>query len=236
MRALIYSTYERFWHWLQAATIVSLSLSGFAIHFSAANRWVSFESAIRFHEAFAIVTIANGFLSLFYHLTTGAIRQFIPEPKDAMTMGLRLLRYYAVGIFHGEAHPFVHGPSTRLNLLQQVTYLAILNILLPVQVVTGTLLWQHGALAFLVGTSGGVVVVAAIHVAAAWLFVAFVVMHIYLTTTGSTPLEHVMTMVTGYAELHEVDSEVARLSQAPQNSEVPPDLSVVEEGSARHGT
>jgi thiosulfate reductase cytochrome b subunit len=49
-----------------------------------------------------------------------------------------------------------------------------------------------------VTTLGGLGLIATVHVAAAWLFVAFTIMHIYLTTTGHTPLAHIRSMITGY--------------------------------------
>jgi thiosulfate reductase cytochrome b subunit len=197
-RVELYSLYERTWHWLQAASITMLSITGFEIHFSGAVRLFGFASATRMHEALALFTIANGFLSLFYHLTTGAIRQFVPQPRDALSMGIVQLRYYLVGMFKGEPHPFVRGPEQKLNVLQQLTYLGILNVLLPAQLITGVLMWRASHWASLVDALGGLRMIATVHVGVAWLFVAFVIMHVYLTTTGHTPLAHIKAMIVGY--------------------------------------
>jgi thiosulfate reductase cytochrome b subunit len=197
-RVELYSVYERIWHWLQALSIVALSVTGFEIHAPQALHLFGFAAASGLHEALALFTIANGFLSLFYHLTTGAIRQFVPEPKDILSMGVVQLRYYTYGIFHGERHPFVRQPGNKLNLLQQVTYLAILNVLLPLQLMTGILMWRAGSWPRLTETLGGLRMIATVHVAAAWLFVAFVIMHVYLTTTGHTPLAHIRAMIVGH--------------------------------------
>ena len=35
----------------------------------------------------------------------------------------------------------------------------------------------------------------------AWLFAAFIVVHVYMTTTGATPLEAIRAMVTGWEEV-----------------------------------
>ncbi len=199
-RMELYTLYERLWHWLQAGTIILLSITGFEIHAPDTLHLFGFLWATRIHEVCALITIANGFLSLFYHLATGAIRQYIPPPKDIWSLGLAQANYYLSGIFRGAPHPFVRRPERKLNILQQLTYLAILNVLLPVQVVTGALMWQSSRLPGLVQSLGGLGNLATVHVAAAWLFVAFVVMHVYLTTTGSTPLSHIRSMLTGYAE------------------------------------
>ncbi len=196
-RVEIYTAYERIWHWLQAATILLLALTGFEIHAPERVRLLGFAGATRLHEALALLLIANGFLSLFYHLATGAIRQYVPAPRDALTQGVAQARYYLRGIFRGEPHPFARHPGRKLNVLQQLTYLAILNLLLPVQIATGVLLWQAFPLAGLVDRLGGLGAVATVHVGAAWLFLCFVVMHVYLTTTGPTPLAYLRAMITG---------------------------------------
>ena len=40
-----------------------------------------------------------------------------------------------------------------------------------------------------------------IHTLGAWLFASFVVMHVYLTTTGHTPLANLKAMVLGYEDV-----------------------------------
>lgn len=193
----IYTLYERLWHWLQAAAIVLLTLTGMEIHAPDRLKLFGFEGASTIHEALALFTIANGFLALFAHLVTGAIRYYIPAPEDLISQGVKQARYYLIGIFRGESHPFARGAGKKLNVLQQLTYLMILNLLLPAQIITGILLWQAARLAPFIDRLGGLGAVAAAHVAAAWLFIAFIVMHVYLTTTGSTPLAHIKAMITG---------------------------------------
>ncbi|MBN1605412.1 MAG: cytochrome b/b6 domain-containing protein [Polyangiaceae bacterium] len=204
-RTELYTLYERLWHWLQALVIILLSITGFEIHAPDTLHLFGFVWATRIHEVCALITIANGFLSLFYHVATGAIRQYFPPPKDIFSLGAAQASYYLFGIFKGAPHPFVRRPERKLNVLQQLTYLAILNVLLPVQVVTGALMWQASRIPGLVQTLGGLGTLATIHVAAAWLFVAFVIMHVYLATTGSTPLSHIRSMITGYDEEPEAE-------------------------------
>jgi len=48
---------------------------------------------------------------------------------------------------------------------------------------------------------GGLPLLAPFHSLVAWLFASFIVMHVYLTTTGATPLEAIRGMVTGYEEV-----------------------------------
>jgi thiosulfate reductase cytochrome b subunit len=200
-RALLYSAFERVWHWLQALTIIMLLVTGLEIHAPTKVHLLGFARATSVHEALALFTVANAFLALFYHLATGAIRQFFPQPRDFFSLAIAQVGYYMRGIFTGAPHPFVHEPGRKLNVLQQVTYLMVLNVVLPVQVATGVLIWKAQDWAGLVNRLGGLHGVASVHVLCAWVFGAFVVMHVYLTTTGRTPLSHLRAMVLGWEEI-----------------------------------
>ena len=76
----------------------------------------------------------------------------------------------------------------------------VMFILLPLQVITGSLIWLggHGYLALPPDLS--LTVLSLVHTLAAWLFGSFLLMHIYLTTTGQTPLTNIKTMITGWEE------------------------------------
>jgi len=53
------------------------------------------------------------------------------------------------------------------------------------------------------GAVGGLPVLGPVHTLGAWLFGAFLILHVYLTTTGPTPLAHIITMIRGWEEAHE---------------------------------
>lgn len=200
-RIELYSAYERIWHWLQAGAILLLVASGLAIHAPERFGWVSFALAVRLHNVLGFLLIANAFLGLFYYVTTGTIRQYMPEPHDFVSLSVRQARYYLYGMFRGEHHPLEKSSRRRLNPLQQITYLAILNVLLPLQLVTGLLIWGAQTWPAAVLAVGGLPIVAMIHTLGAWLFGAFVLMHVYLITTGHTPLAHMKAMIFGYEEV-----------------------------------
>ncbi|MFN8594800.1 MAG: hypothetical protein U0559_01250 [Anaerolineae bacterium] len=48
---------------------------------------------------------------------------------------------------------------------------------------------------------GGLPVLAPFHSLVAWLLATFIVGHVYLTTTGATPLEAMQGMVTGWEDI-----------------------------------
>jgi thiosulfate reductase cytochrome b subunit len=193
----MYSAYERFWHWLQSLAILILLVTGLEIHFSAVSL-LGFALAVRVHNIVGFIVAANAVFAAFYHLASGEIQHYLPEPAGFFGQAIAQLRYYLGGIFHGEAHPFQKRPDRKLNPLQQLTYLSILNLLLPLQIVTGVLIWGAQRWAAVDAALGGLTVLAPIHALGAWLFAAFLLLHLYLTTTGPTPTAHIGAMLHGW--------------------------------------
>ena len=209
-----YRIYERIWHWLQAITICGLLLTGLEIHLPDRLGIFGFAGAISIHNVLGFILAGNAVLSLFYHLSTGEIRQFLPQPRDFVSMAVRQAMYYIRGIFRNEPHPLARSPLQKLNPLQKITYLIILNVLLPLQMISGLLIWGAQRWATTVDSIGGLPTLALVHTLVAWLFAAFLIMHIYLTTTGATPLAHVRAMVTGWDKLEEDHVEEQELQRA----------------------
>ncbi len=118
------------------------------------------------------------------------------------------------GIFHGEEHPVEKTRQQKMNPLQQVTYFAILNVLLPLQILTGILIWGAQRWPQIAAMMGGLPFLAPFHTLVAWLFAAFIVMHVYLTTTGHSPTAGIKSMIGGWdnVEKHAGDP----ISDSPQ--------------------
>ncbi|MCX7609165.1 MAG: cytochrome b/b6 domain-containing protein, partial [Anaerolineales bacterium] len=200
-RVYMYHPYERFWHWLQMAAIVLLLFTGLIIHRPDIFGVFSFRGVVLVHNGIALILAINALLSIFWHLTSGEIRQYIPRPRGFIDDAIEQAKYYIRGIFKGEPHPFAKRPEKKLNPLQQVTYIGLLNVLLPLQGLTGILMWGVQKVPALANFLGGLPVLAPIHSLIAWLFAAFIVAHVYLTTTGVTPLESIRAMITGWEEV-----------------------------------
>jgi len=198
-RIYMYTLYSRIWHWLQALLIALLLLTGVELHWPAFALF-GFATACELHELLAFVLIANAFLALVYYLATGEVRQLIPEPRELFSLMAKQTRYYLHGIFRGEHHPLNRHPERRLNPLQQVAYLLLLNVLLPLQVLTGLLMWGASRWPHLLDAVGGLQVVAGLHTLGSFFLGAFLVVHVYLATTGHTPLALIRGMITGWEE------------------------------------
>ncbi len=204
-REYVFGRYERLWHWTMALSGIVLVATGLEVH--GTGRWnvISLPAAVAIHNAFAVILSVNGFLALFYHLTTAAIRNFIPHPSGFVASALEHMTYQARGIFYGESHPR-NAAGQKLNPLQQVTYLALLNVLFPLQIATGALIWAVGRWPSVAAAVGGLRWVAPLHNLGSWLFLTFLVLHVYLVSTGRTPTDHLTSMITGYQHVDPDDA------------------------------
>ncbi|MEI6290293.1 MAG: cytochrome b/b6 domain-containing protein [Chloroflexota bacterium] len=200
-KVYMYESYERFWHWLQTFSIIFLLFTGLIIHRPDIFGAFSFPHMVTIHNVLAAILVINAVFSLFWHLTTGEIQQYIPRPVGFFDDAIVQTKFYINGIFKGDAHPFEKRKDKKLNPLQQATYFGLLNVLLPLQVITGALMWSVQKWPTLTSWFGGLTVLAPFHSLVAWLLGTFVVAHVYLTTTGATPLEAMRGMVTGWEEI-----------------------------------
>lgn len=192
----LYTRFERFWHWFQAFLIVFLLITGFEVHGS----WKIFgyEAACRLHNQAGIALLVLSAFAIFWHLTTGQWQHYRPSFENLQ----KIINYYLVGIMRGEQHPFHKSEERKLNPLQALSYLFLKVVLLPLQLLSGLLYYYYndwlnwGFTARLDG-------VAFLHTAMGFAILLFLVIHIYLTTTGGTLLTYTKAMLTGWEEIEE---------------------------------
>jgi thiosulfate reductase cytochrome b subunit len=219
-RMHMYDAYERIWHWLQASAILLLLFTGLIIHKPHFFGMFSFAYVVQVHNVLGFIVLINAALALFYTLASGTIRRFLPDPDGFVARALAQAAFYTKGIFAGEAHPLEKTRENRLNPLQQITYLAILNILLPAQVITGVLIWGMQKWPQLAAALGGLPLLAPLHTLVAWAFAAFIVMHVYLTTAaGDTPLAGIRSMISGWDEVELPPGDTSLRSRNPNAEE-----------------
>ncbi|MBN2693448.1 cytochrome b/b6 domain-containing protein [bacterium] len=206
-KIFLYPFYERVWHWLMAGGVILLLLTGMAIHFTDKDFILPINVAVAIHNTLAAIVLINAIFALFYHFVTGEIKQFLPPVKSFITEMIAQMRYYGSGIFKGAPHPLEKTPQRKLNPLQQMTYLAVLNILIPTQVITGVMIWGAGLWPEFSEKIGGLTYIVPIHRLVACLFIAYIVIHVYMTTTGHTLTAEIKSMFTGYADVEEHTEE-----------------------------
>lgn len=209
-RVYMYESYRRFWHWLQTLAIIILLFTGLIIHRPDIFGAFSFRGVVTIHNVIAVILVINALLSVFFHIATERVQEYIPRPYGFFDDAIVQAKYYIGGIFRGEAHPFEKRPDNRMNPIQKATYFGILIVLLPLQMITGALMWGVQQFPAEANWFGGLPFLAPFHSLIAWMFATFIIVHVYMTTTGATPLEATRAMITGYeeVEVHEHEAEV----------------------------
>lgn len=199
-KQLVYSRFNRFWHWTQTGLILFLALTGFEIHGSLS--FFGFEQAVTLHNTAAYSFLVLIVFAIFWHFTTGEWRQYLPTKQHLRAQ----IAYYITGIFRNAPHPTRKTALTKLNPLQRLVYLALKILVIPIMVLSGLLYMyyrypQSGKIYSL--NIDGLETIAMLHTAGAFFLISFVIVHVYLITTGHTPTSNLKAMITGFEEIEE---------------------------------
>ncbi|MBK5929817.1 cytochrome b/b6 domain-containing protein [Halochromatium salexigens] len=192
---VMFTGLERLWHWSQALLIILLLLTGFEVHGS--YSLLGFGTAATLHVLAALALIVVWIFAVFWHLATGEWRQYAPTTRGLAAV----VRFYLYGMFRGESHPFNPRPKRKHNPLQAASYLLFGVVISPLLWITGLL--YLGIDLWLAPAGLPLAPVALIHVAAAYGAALFLLVHVYMITTGRTPTTHLKTMITGREESDE---------------------------------
>jgi thiosulfate reductase cytochrome b subunit len=193
----------RIWHWANVLCFALLVATGVQIRYLDLFSLMSFRNAVRVHNVVAFVLIGNFFIWLTFYLFSDKNKAYHPE-FNLLKLGracFAQMRYYGWGMFKGEPSPHRIDPYDKFNPLQRMLYQILMLFLLPIQFVTGVLLWDIKRFGGVVEMLGGVRVVDTVHVLIFIFFVFYLLIHPYLATLGHTPMAHINAMVTGYEEV-----------------------------------
>lgn len=197
---LLATSMDRFWHWIHAIGVMLLILSGFSIHFSKyLGGFIAFDMAVKIHNLIGLIVAFDWGLWLIYNAFSKRLAYYIPNRDDLSSGIFKQGRYYVHGIFRKTKPPFPTRPNRKFNPLQKWTYLAVMVLLMPFEIITGLymLLLIKGWSNFI---DSNVKLVSILHTIGAFGTTVFLVGHIYLATTGEKPYSHFIMMITGYHE------------------------------------
>ncbi len=143
VRHQLYSRYEQAWHWFRPprrARAADSHRPGNSC--PRAVGWLPFATAVQIHNILGFLLLANAFLGVFRHYRH--LRACPPVPPKPQEFGARAVRQMVLSPAASSAtktQPMAKVQEQRLAPLQQITYLIILNILLPLRVTAGLLIW-----------------------------------------------------------------------------------------------
>jgi len=193
IKIYLYTRFERFWHWFQALMIMCLIITGLEIH--GTYELLGFKKAVSIHNFLGLSWLTLFAFFVFWLFTTGEWKQYIPTTKKLFSV----LFYYSWGIFQGSPHPVQKSKGAKHNPLQRLAYLGISAMLLPIQMVTGLLYYLYNDISVILPLP----IVAIVHTLVALLLLNFLIIHLYMTTTGHSLFSHITGMITGWEEIYE---------------------------------
>jgi thiosulfate reductase cytochrome b subunit len=193
IKVYLYTRFERFWHWLQGLMIICLIVTGLEIH--GTYTLLGFQKAVNIHNFVGLSWLVLFAFFVFWLLTTGEWKQYIPTTKKLFSV----VQYYSWDIFKGKPHPVQKTKGAKHNPLQRLSYLGISAILLPIQMVTGLLYFLYNDITQIIPLP----TIASVHTLVALFILNFLIIHIYMTTTGHSLFSHIAGMITGWEEVYE---------------------------------
>ena len=193
----LYPIWLRAWHWLNAALFLTSVVTGVSMHFSLG--WlVPFKIAVPVHNASGVLLTISWLAFVTGNLVGGNGKHYLVNLRTLPMELLRQIRYYTYGIFVGAPHPFHVSAEHKLNALQTLSYVGVMYALMPLLIVSGWAFLLADKLPDTLLGIGTIWIVAMAHLALSWMMVLFLVVHVYIITTGETVLTNLKAMVTGW--------------------------------------
>jgi len=190
----------RLWHWANALMVVTLLITGFMVRMPGIASLPPRSTPLLVHRYAGWAMTAAFVFWLLYSLISGNLsRHYIFRRRD-LKGSFRQAKFYLFSIFRGEENPFRPSPDEKFNPLQKFAYGVIMFIFAAVMVVTG--ISFNDVLPFRKWILGwnAVRVFDAIHVFGAYVFVIYLVVHLYMATLGRKVTSHFKAMILGYEE------------------------------------
>lgn len=191
----LYTRYERFWHWFQAFLIIMLIVTGLEVHGSI-NVFGFFKS-VNIHNILGIVWFLSFNFFVFWLFITGEWKQYIPTTKLMYEVAV----HYSYGIFLGRSHPYKKSKDHKHNPLQRVTYLILASCLLTFQMISGIMYLLYNFWEIIGIENLDLKLLATLHLVGGFSILLFLIVHLYMITTGHTIFAHLKSMITGWEEV-----------------------------------
>ena len=194
----LYPIWIRLWHVLNALLCLTLIVTGLSIQF--ANPTIT----VRFNVAVVIQNIAGVLLSINYiiffigNLFTKNGAYYVIEVKGYFKRLKTQFHHYTVGVFRKEKAPFPVTPDSKFNPLQQISYVGVMYIIIPLVILSGLgLLYPEITVHSLLGISG-LDYTDLLHLFCGFMVTLFLCIHVYFCTFGKTAISNFKSIVNGY--------------------------------------
>lgn len=199
----LYPIWVRIWHALNAVFFLVLLISGLSMQYSNPDvPLLPFNLAVTSHNIAGVGLIVLYLCFLFIFSFSSNRKHYKIEFKGLLQRLIIQMKFYTFGVFKGEKPPFPTLEEAKFNPLQQVTYVVVLFILLPVLIITGLPLMFPEVIIDNFFGIGGTLLTALVHASAGFLASIFLIIHLYFATMGASFFSNYKSIVNGYHETH----------------------------------
>lgn len=198
-----YPVWVRIWHWSNALLFLILVVTGLSMQYSNPdNPFITFQKAVEIHNFCGVLLIINYAMFLIGNFTTHN-HHYYWQPMQGLMKRIRLqAHYYLSGYFKKEAPPYPLGETRKFNPLQQIAYVLVMYVLMPLIILTGTALLFPETIIPRIFNTSGILITAILHMVSGFILSLFLCIHIYFGTMGAKKMSHFRSMFTGYHESH----------------------------------
>jgi thiosulfate reductase cytochrome b subunit len=197
----LYPIWVRLWHLFNAILIIVLIVTGVSMQYTDKPDtilMVGFARAVKWHNIAAVLLTVNYIFFVTGNMFTDNGR-FYKIRKGNFTSDLwKQMKYYSVGMFKGEKHPFPVIPDRKFNPLQKLTYVLAMYVAFPLLIISGLgLLFPETVISRFLGISG-MILTDILHITMGFFLSLFMVIHIYTCTLGARPTSLFKSILSGY--------------------------------------
>ncbi len=190
----------RIWHWANALIVIILLITGAEIRIQGVAALPANSTALAVHRYLGWAMTVCFLFWLVYTLKNPNLRRQYAIGKKDFKGACRQGWFYLFSIFKGQEHPFHASPDQKFNPLQRLAYGSVVFVLAPVILITGFLFSNIVSLRGYIFLPRIMKAADAIHVVVAYVFILYVLIHVYMSTLGRNPFSHIKAMIVGYEE------------------------------------
>lgn len=199
----LYPKWIRAWHITNALMFIILIITGLSMQYTDKDNssyMVGFAKAVKWHNFAALVLTASYVIFVLGNNFTGNGKYYRIKKENILSDLMKQMRYYTIGMFRGEKHPFPVTLERKFNPLQKFSYVFAMYLGMPLLIISGiVLLFPDLALNTIFGMSG-LVLNDVLHITIGFFLSIFMIIHIYTCTLGAKPFSLFRGMLSGYHE------------------------------------
>ena len=197
----LYPKWLRLWHVLNAVLFLVLIITGVSMQYTDkgnAAYIVGFAKAVKWHNAAALLLTINYIIFVTGNLFTKNGRYYRIKKESFLSDLIKQAKFYGMGMFKNEKHPFPVTEESKFNPLQKITYVLAMYLAIPLLIISGIgLLFPEITIKSIFGASG-LVLTDILHITMGFFLSVFMLIHIYTCTLGSKPTSLFWGMISGY--------------------------------------